>query len=92
MKLMRTQDIKYIEMKRVAEAKVITHIFSVFQFAQNWVFYCVVLVVAGCCVCLVKSDLYSAGKDNGSVSGVLDIEPKGVMIIKNDTAHSYRMQ
>lgn len=35
---MRTQDIKYIEMKRVAEAKVITHIFSVFQFAQNWVF------------------------------------------------------
>uniref|UniRef100_A0A8C9NP68 U3 small nucleolar RNA-associated protein 11 n=1 Tax=Serinus canaria TaxID=9135 RepID=A0A8C9NP68_SERCA len=29
-KLMRTQDIKYVEMKRVAEAKVITHIFRVF--------------------------------------------------------------
>lgn len=44
------------------------------------------MVGAGYCVCSVKSDLYSAGKDNGSVSGVLDIDPKGVVIIKNDTA------
>lgn len=30
MKLMKTQDLKYVEMKRVAEAKVIHFIFSVF--------------------------------------------------------------
>lgn len=40
----------------------------------------------------MKSDLCDAGKDNGCVSGVLDIEPKGVMIIKNYTVHCYKMQ
>lgn len=39
---------------------------------------------AGYCVCSVKSDLCRAGKDNGRVSGVLDIKPKGVMIIEDD--------
>lgn len=42
---MRTQDIKYVEMKRVAEAKVITHIFSVFYFAQNCFFTVLYLLV-----------------------------------------------
>lgn len=38
----------------------------------------------------MKSDLYSAGKDNGNAIRVLDVEPKGVMVTENDTVHCYK--